>query len=205
MCIFQKHTLYNIDNQDMETRKLLLIIDPQVDFISGTLPVPNAEEAMTALADYVANHQNTYQQIVATTDWHPYNHLSFKDNGGIWPTHCVQNAIGAALHPLLLVACNTNTAPFTVLRKGNDATKEEYSILANEHSAALLHNIITENSINEIHLCGLAGDICVLNTLKDLISKYDKKMFKVLTAYAPSLDDGTQLRQYLENEEITYE
>lgn len=35
------------------TNKILLIIDPQIDFINGTLPVPGAEGAMNSLADYV--------------------------------------------------------------------------------------------------------------------------------------------------------
>ena len=33
--------------------KLLLIVDPQIDFITGTLPVPNAQEKMSALADFI--------------------------------------------------------------------------------------------------------------------------------------------------------
>ena len=32
-------------------KRLLLIIDPQNDFISGTLPVPGAAEKMEALAN----------------------------------------------------------------------------------------------------------------------------------------------------------
>lgn len=34
-------------------KKLLLIVDPQIDFITGTLPVAGAAEAMDALAKYV--------------------------------------------------------------------------------------------------------------------------------------------------------
>ena len=34
-------------------KKLLLIVDPQIDFITGTLPVGGAAEAMDALAKYV--------------------------------------------------------------------------------------------------------------------------------------------------------
>ena len=33
--------------------KLLLIVDPQVDFITGSLPVEGAAKAMDALATYV--------------------------------------------------------------------------------------------------------------------------------------------------------
>ena len=41
-------------------KKLLLIVDPQVDFITGTLPVGGAAEAMDALATYVKEHGDEY-------------------------------------------------------------------------------------------------------------------------------------------------
>ena len=55
----------------MEKSKLLLIIDPQIDFISGSLPVPHAAEAMSGLTEYVEKHGKNYAAIVATTYWHP--------------------------------------------------------------------------------------------------------------------------------------
>ena len=39
-------------------KKLLLIVDPQIDFITGTLPVAGAAEAMDALAKYVKEKGN---------------------------------------------------------------------------------------------------------------------------------------------------
>ena len=47
----------------MENKRLLLIIDPQIDFISGTLPVHNAGEAMAELARYVANQGSNLSLI----------------------------------------------------------------------------------------------------------------------------------------------
>ena len=69
--------------------------------------------------------------------------------------------------------------------------------MQNAASAALLDEIIGKEGITEIHVCGLAGNICVLNTLRDLVGKYGKAMLRVLADYAPSLDDGTELAQYL--------
>ena len=36
--------------------KMLIIVDPQVDFINGSLPVNGAAEAMDSLAEYVKQH-----------------------------------------------------------------------------------------------------------------------------------------------------
>ena len=46
--------------------KLLLIIDPQIDVITGTLPVPNAEQAMTELADYIRDNNGCYSHKIIT-------------------------------------------------------------------------------------------------------------------------------------------
>ena len=37
----------------MEKKKMLLVVDPQIDFVSGSLPVPGAAEAVIALAHYI--------------------------------------------------------------------------------------------------------------------------------------------------------
>ena len=41
-------------------KKMLLVVDPQIDFISGSLPVKGAAEAMDALAAYVKAHGDEY-------------------------------------------------------------------------------------------------------------------------------------------------
>lgn len=189
-------TITNQSTQ-MEKKTLLLIIDPQNDFIGGSLPVPNAEKAMKDLADYVRNNGKTYAAIAVTTDWHPYHHSSFVPQGGQWPIHCVQNSVGAAIYEPLLVACNTAGMPFSVFRKGNLAAREEYSVMQNETSSKALDALIAHEGITEIHICGLAGNICVLNTLKDMVERYGKAMFKVLENYSPSLDDGSELATYV--------
>jgi len=45
-------------------KKLLLIVDPQIDFITGTLPVAGAAEAMDALATYVKEQGNEYTGLL---------------------------------------------------------------------------------------------------------------------------------------------
>ena len=87
-------------------KKLLLIVDPQIDFITGTLPVAGAAEAMDALAKYVKEKGNEYNVKIVTADWHPYHHSSFADEGGMWPRHCVQHSVGAAIWESWLFVIN---------------------------------------------------------------------------------------------------
>ena len=179
--------------------KLLLVVDPQVDFINGSLPVPDAAEAMDKLAQYITEHDGDYVYKVCTTDWHPYFHCSFKENGGEWPIHCVQNSIGAAIWPSVLIAMNVTFGPFEVLRKGQDKNKDEYSIFMDDVSASRLKEIIESNAIDQIDICGIAGNICVLNTLKEGTEIYGSEMFNVLTEYTPSLDCGKALSEFINN------
>ena len=50
---------------------MLIVVDPQIDFISGSLPVPGAAEAMNQLADYVKANGDDYALMVVTNDLHP--------------------------------------------------------------------------------------------------------------------------------------
>ena len=179
-------------------KKLLLIVDPQVDFITGSLPVGGAAKAMDALATYVKEQSEEYSVKIVTADWHPYHHSSFADEGGMWPRHCVQHSVGAAIWDSLLVALNESKSGFTLLYKGNSIEKDEYSIMQNAESANILSRLIKALKIEQMDVCGLAGDICVLNTAKDLKEVIGDVRLNVLETYSPSLDGGAALSAFME-------
>lgn len=184
--------------------KLLLIIDAQIDFIKGSLPVEGAEDAMNRLAYYMHVHSNDYAVKVFTTDWHPFKHCSFKENGGPWPLHCVQNTEGAALwFPLVREAALTK-GDYFVLRKGTSHDTEEYSIFDNFKSAQKLKEIVSSYHINQIDICGLTGDCCLYSTLVDALKELKNIHIKVLLNYSPSLDGGKKLKEYIEKNKIDH-
>ena len=101
--------------------KMLLLVDVQYDFINGSLAVNGAPEVMDSLARFIAAQPaGTYKEIVMTADFHPYNHSSFKDNGGMWPVHCVQFSHGASIYQPVFEAVNKQKACAPVLTKGDD-------------------------------------------------------------------------------------
>jgi nicotinamidase-related amidase len=61
-------------------KKLLLIIDPQVDFITGSLAVKNAEECMTRLTNLIKESGMTFDDIIVTLDSHQSGHVSFRSS-----------------------------------------------------------------------------------------------------------------------------
>ena len=66
-------------------KRMLMIIDPQIDFISGSMAVEGAAEKMDALIKYIEKMDGKYACKAVTLDWHPFNHCSFEENGGQWP------------------------------------------------------------------------------------------------------------------------
>lgn len=173
--------------------KLLMIVDPQYDFINGTLPVDNAEQKMNALCEYIKNH-NDYEAVVITADWHPENHCSFMDNEGDWPKHCVAYTHGAAIYEPIIQTLRELNIDYTVLTKGVLPNREEYSIFSNDNSRNWLYTIINAKYINQIDICGIAGDICVYKTLLDGIITYGENQFNLLIDFCPSIDGGEKLK-----------
>lgn len=181
---------------------LLLTVDPQVDFISGSLPVPGAVTAMNNLAAYISDNNGKYLHKIVTADRHPYNHSSFTDNGGKWPRHCVHDTVGAAVWQPVFDALYTTGGEVSILYKGQIADIEEYSIFKNQEAAAAIDRLIHDLRIEQIDICGLAGDVCVNNTLQDGIARYGSGMFNVLTDFSPSIDGGKALGKTIKENQL---
>ena len=127
-------------------KKILLIVDPQNDFITGSLAVEGAKERMMKLAEYIKNLGYKYDAICITMDTHPDDHCSFKENGGIWPAHCVTYTAGWNLpkyldHSLMHYS-NESGKPVVYYHKGTNSHTEEYSIFANTEDGLKLRNHI---------------------------------------------------------------
>lgn len=73
----------------------LVVTDIQIDFLpGGALPVSEGDQIIPVLNEYITLFKNANAKIFVTRDWHPANHVSFKEQGGTWPLHCVQNSEG---------------------------------------------------------------------------------------------------------------
>ena len=194
LCACQ-HAPKSTATQSTTPKRLLLLVDVQYDFITGSLAVAGAPAVMDSLAQYIAGQpQGTFDAIVMTADHHPADHSSFKDYGGIWPAHCVQNTEGASIYKSVLAAVNQHDSQAPILTKGDNVAVDEYSILANEASAKKLLAMIEEKGIQEIYVAGLCGDYCVGNSIKDLVAAGHGDKIRVLTRYIGNIDDGTTLR-----------
>lgn len=191
-------------------KRMLLIVDPQNDFITGTLPVKGAKEAMLKLADFITNRGVEYDIIAVTLDSHPEDHCSFEENGGIWPKHCVLHTNGwgfpeyvdSALKGLNQIKSDV---VISIYLKGTEADREEYSIFDSAVGGENLERDIKRYVQNDdlfIDVCGIAGDYCVLQTLQGLKNVIDHKNITILEPYTASIDGGVALKEFAEKAEI---
>lgn len=175
-------------------RKLLLVIDCQYDFLDGgKLGVDNSTKVMQDLTVYISEHCNEYETAVATVDWHPIDHCSFDENGGIWPQHCIQHSYGASIYEPLLDVLNNSMKSLKILTKGVNPDHEEYSIFKNEESNNILTHIVNNLEIDEIDVTGIAYGYCVADSVKDGLRALPNVKFNVLEKFCPAiLDDSVQ-------------
>jgi nicotinamidase/pyrazinamidase len=139
----------------------LIIVDVQNDFCpGGALAVPDGDQVVPVLNRYVRIFQAHRAPIVATRDWHPGDHCSFKPFGGIWPLHCVQNTAGAEFHPGLDLPKTVE-----VISKGMDAKVEAYSGFQDTE----LGQWLKLRKVDTVYVGGLATDYCVMSTVLDAI------------------------------------
>lgn len=184
-------------------KNILLIVDPQNDFITGSLSVEGAEAKMKKLATYIEEKGHIYDHICITLDSHPENHCSFKDNGGVWPKHCVTWTDGWSIPTYLETALkNSRVACY---HKGNNPNVEEYSIFNSEEDgfvlAMQLRELLKSGEVY-VDICGIAGDYCVLETLKDLRQIIPTECISILVDLTASIDGGKKLLSYANENRI---
>jgi len=145
----------------------LIVVDVQSDFLpGGALAVPEGDAVIAPLNNAIANFAAKGLPIFFSRDWHPPDHCSFSCRGGPWPPHCVQGSPGAAFAPGLHVP-----PPATVIAKGTDPQREEYSAIAGRNEEGhTLGELLQQGGIRRVFVGGLATEYCVLNTVRDLAS-----------------------------------
>ena len=148
----------------MEKKAALVIVDVQNDFCpGGSLAVAEGDRVALALNHYIARFAAAKLPIIATRDWHPAQTSHFKDFGGIWPVHCVQNTLGADFHPLLQLGAGA-----MVVSKGTAANVDSYSgFEAVDAQGTALAALLRERGVEQIFVGGLATDYCVKQTVLD--------------------------------------
>jgi nicotinamidase/pyrazinamidase len=141
--------------------KALIVVDLQNDFCpGGALAVKDGDTVIEPTNRLIESFTGAGQPIILTRDWHPANHVSFSEFGGIWPAHCVADTSGAAFHEDLLIPGNA-----IIISKADNSEKDSYSGFENTK----LDSILKKLDVTEVVVAGLATDYCVKNTVLDAL------------------------------------
>lgn len=167
----------------------LLIVDLQNDFLpGGALGVPGGDDVIPILREYVTRFQAHGVPIVGTRDWHPANHCSFRERGGIWPPHCIGGTPGADPPPTFSLPPTA-----TIVLKGTTPDRDAYS----GFDGTILDDHLRAAGIHRLFVGGFATDYCVLKTVQDALAKGYKVVLLVEAIRAVNLhpDDGIKAQE----------
>ena len=146
-----------------------LVVDMLYDFIDGTLACGNAENAVHEVVKYINAHPD--QRVIYITDYHPANHSSFAEYGGIWPVHCVQGTHGGAIHEAfytdVINPANRPDPERNIFRKGEQVDTEQYSGF---ESVGPDGRLLSQCVGKDLVISGIATEYCVKNTLMEFLN-----------------------------------
>ena len=149
--------------------RALIKVDIQNDFCEGgSLAVAGGAAVAQRVSDFVEEHRDDYDEIVATADWHidPGSHWSDQpDFVDSWPVHCRAESSGADFHPRALRAVDHASEVF---RKGQYAAAYSgFEGRAVSDDTTALADWLRTRGVTEVDVCGIATDYCVRATALD--------------------------------------
>lgn len=156
--------------------RALFVIDVQNDFTEGgALGVAGGAAVAEGITEYLREHPDTYDLVVASRDWHDGDndnggHFATPETGGAepdfvetWPRHCVAGTPGAEYHPAL------DASLIDVhVKKGQGVPA--YSIFEGvTDDGRELIDLLDERAVDVVHVAGIATDFCVLASARDAL------------------------------------
>lgn len=143
----------------MDHNDALIIVDVQNDFCTGgALAIENGEAVVPVLNQWIQQAASDGVPVYASRDWHPRKHLSFNEQNGPWPPHCIQDTTGAAFHPDLALPEDA-----IVITKGTRFDHDQNSVF--DETGLAFH--LKREGITRLFIGGLALDVCVLASVLD--------------------------------------
>jgi len=133
-------------------KKLLIVVDYQNDFVTGTLGFPGAEQLEAPILDKIKTYEAAGDHIIYTFDTHYDTYLETQEGRGLPIKHCIDETEGHALFGKV----------FDHYQQGNYSNAEE--VFKDSFGSVDLMKMLTERAqYDVIELVGLVSYICVLS------------------------------------------
>ena len=140
--------------------KILFVIDMQNDFIDGSLGTKEAKRIVQNVVKKINSHKEDL--IVATYDTHNDDYLKTLEGEKLPVPHCIFETKGWELNTDIQHALN---------KCKNVKTKNKLTFGYTKWDE-FLNNLVGDEKIEEIEICGLCTDICVVSNALILRATY---------------------------------
>lgn len=129
-------------------QKILIVIDMQNDFVTGSL----GSEAAQVAAKNIAAHINEYDTVIFTRDTHGPDYLDTLEGKFLPVPHCIKDTEGWEIIPELV--------------NGVSKVKNLYVVDKDTFGTFIWGSMSVNMSVDEdttIEICGVCTDICVVS------------------------------------------
>ena len=132
------------------SKKTLIVIDMQNDFVTGALKNPAAEAIIPNIKKKIEEYQSRGDEIIFTRDTHFANYLNTLEGKHLPVEHCIENTWGWEVVPELDIPECEHINKTTFGHSFWDIKKDE-------------KENVFERCFNEVELVGTCTSICILS------------------------------------------
>lgn len=131
-------------------KKLLIVVDYQIDFVNGALGFNGAENLDDVIYNKILDYKFNHHDVIFTFDTHYEDYLDTHEGHNLPVEHCIKGTIGHTLYG----------------KVGSlfDYTTDVY-FEKNTFPSIDMANYLRDKDYDEIELCGLVSNICVLSNV----------------------------------------
>lgn len=147
-------------------KKCLVVVDMQVDFVTGALGTPEAVRIVPAVCDCIRKAVAEKADILYTMDTHTDGYLSTAEGKNLPVPHCLQGTPGWELCPEVQACLPQNAIEF---KKGTFGSRQLFEYTA-------------EQGYDFLELCGVCTDICVISNALGLKAFLPEAEIRVLVS-----------------------
>ncbi len=128
-------------------KKCLIIVDYQVDFVTGSLGFEKAKLLDEKICNKILEYRKNNDEIIFTLDTHGNDYYNTYEGIHLPVSHCIKGTDGHKLYG----------------KTGKMAKKEDKHFYKTCFGSAELYEYLRHNEYKSIELCGVVTNICVIS------------------------------------------
>ena len=159
-------------------KRLLIVVDMQNDFVTGSLGSPLAQQIVPPVKAKIEEYKKSGDKIVFTRDTHSADYLTTQEGKYLPVTHCVEGTDGH------LIIGELDVSGCDVFDKPTFGSLE-------------LAELVGEGDYGEVEICGLCTDICVVSNALILKAQLPETKITVDAACCAGVTEESHLAALL--------